>query len=215
VRELLPDLKFWSRSSFRTANLGGQYEEGALAVAESHFATLASSRTFKAMLIKLNTHVAVRLEDDVPVYGSLDRYDRESACCGALHAVLEGSSLPFAQQLRATFGHGGLDRLAILRDPEQVDPAQRALLAALCASRLQADRLLADLLQVHPKTQTVYLVAYCVTINREDPDTEILCGCVLIDTRTDPWKVDRVGLGSDPASYEVEHNNGRMFVREV
>ena len=36
VRDLLPELKFWSRSSFRTANLGGRYEPGSIAICEDH-----------------------------------------------------------------------------------------------------------------------------------------------------------------------------------
>ena len=44
VRELLPQLKYWSRSSFRTATLGGRYETGAIAIAEEHFATSPSQK---------------------------------------------------------------------------------------------------------------------------------------------------------------------------
>ncbi len=38
VNPLLPSLKFSKKAAFRTANLGGQYEWGAMALAEQHFA---------------------------------------------------------------------------------------------------------------------------------------------------------------------------------
>jgi len=39
VDAVLPELKLWSRSPFRSSNLGGRYEWGAVRVAEQHYAT--------------------------------------------------------------------------------------------------------------------------------------------------------------------------------
>lgn len=42
VEPLLPALKLWSKCPFRTSNLGGRYEWGAIRIAEQHFATARS-----------------------------------------------------------------------------------------------------------------------------------------------------------------------------
>ena len=50
VQEMLPELKFHSHSAFRTANLGGRYEWGAVRIAEQHFATPDTQGAFKVLV---------------------------------------------------------------------------------------------------------------------------------------------------------------------
>ncbi len=215
VHELLPDLKFSSRSAFRSANLGARYEQGAIAIAESHFATPASMDTFKTLVVKLNAHVSVQAGPAGPVYGQMERYAQDSAACGALRAVIDGSDLPFARALREAFLSRGIDRLATLSDPARVPRHEQALVAAICSCRLQADRLLEDLHQQVPRSPTVFLLSHGVTINRPGPDTEVCCGFIQVDTRTDPWTVARAGFGDDPSRIQVIHDNQGIRLQET
>lgn len=218
VRALLPELGNFTRSSFRTANLGARYEVGAIPVAEDHFA-LPDMREggFKMLIIKLNTHCGVVEERGVRRYGSFERYGRDSLACGALAALMAGSELPFAQELRATFQRGDIDRLGFLKDAA---PEERALLAAVSAARLQAERLLGDMRRHRPATPTVYTIAYGVTLNRRQADTELLCGLMEVDdsegqSSSPEERIMDVGLGSDPHRYRVTHTGGRLRVTDT
>lgn len=145
VQYLLPPLKFAQHSAFRISNLGNRYEWGAIRVAEQHYATMASEKAYKLMVVKVNAHVGIGQDTGRPRFGFMKRYDSESPCCGALHALLEGTGHePFVEQLREAFTSEGRDRLATLRDErfdrirKDVDadrhrqhPHARVLLAAL------------------------------------------------------------------------------------
>ena len=138
---------------------------------------------WKLIVVKVNAHVAVKKVGGRRVYGVLERYGRSSPCCGALAKVLDGDVHPFAEPLREAFGSEGKDRLGSLLDPAQVDPAVRALHAALASARLQARAVMLDI-QDHPAASpTLYLVLPCVTLNDPGPDGEILCGAYLADRR--------------------------------
>ena len=96
VRYLLPTLKLSERSPFRLANLGARYEWGAAPIAEEHFSLARGAEKWKLLLIKINAHVAA---DDGPSgfrFGHLQRFDEDSAFCGAITATLGGASAPFA-----------------------------------------------------------------------------------------------------------------------
>lgn len=217
VQPLLPELDVFSGASFRTANLGARYEVGAISVAEDHYALPKDAASFKMMIVKLNSHVGVSEALGQRRYGIMERYGRESAACGALNALLGGSDLPFARELRATFNRGDIDRLRMLMDvPVEVRP----LAAAVCAARLQAERLVADMRRYRPATPTVYTIAYGVTLNRFGADTELLCGMIEVDESggepgfSDDRVVD-VGLGSNPSRYRLSHEGGRLRVRDT
>jgi hypothetical protein len=122
VRALLPELKYWSRSAFRTTNLGGRYERGAIAIDESHFAIEESKSSFNLLLVTLSAHVSVRRDQHGLSYGLMSRYDHDSTCCGALAAMIGGSDLPFALELREAFSDGDLDRVSILCDEARIPP---------------------------------------------------------------------------------------------
>lgn len=209
VRRLLPELKFSRRSAFKTTNLGARYERGALAIAEDHFATPASMDAFKVLVVKLSSHVSIDKpdRDGSHVYGRMDRYDRESIFCGAINALLDGVELPAIDDLRRTFSAGGLDRLALLADPEVVAPRLRPLAAAIVNARLQTAQIIADLEARTPTSPTVYLVASCVSFNRLDADTELFCGLATADSREPTIRASYTGLGDDPRRYRFDEGH--------
>lgn len=209
VHELLPSLTFWTRSSFRTANLGARYEEGAIAIAEDHFATPASMDGFKLLVVKINSHVSVVDGDDGPRYGRMQRYDRDSVYCGAVHATLDGGSLPFIAEMSQLFASGGLDRLTILRE---MDGNTRSLAAAMTAVQLQAGRIAQDIPRVEQRSPTLYLVVAAVTLNRQNADTEIVCSLRAVDHRGDTPVIEHLGIGDDPTHYEIAHDRGMIAV---
>jgi hypothetical protein len=85
----------------------------------------------KVLVVKIDSHVAVRDTPGGAVYGRLMRYGRDSACCGTLAMLMKGSPLPAVRELAKVFSLDGRDRLGVLRDAHRVPPEQRALLAAV------------------------------------------------------------------------------------
>lgn len=211
VRALLPDLKFLKRSAFHTANLGARYEQGALGIAEEHYAGAVPKDGFKLMLVKLHSHVSVVAHPDGLHFGEMVRYGQESAFCGALDALLKGTDAGFTRALQRTFAMGGIDRLAMLRNPEQVNPGLQSLYAAIVNTQLQAERILEDVRAHKPQSPTVYVIASSVTLNRVAHDTELLCGVALLDCRGEP-AAEYVGLGTDPSRYTLKVDGGNLQV---
>jgi len=153
---MLPPLRADRPAAFHTMNLGGRYELGAIRIAEHHYATRETGHRAKLMVVKINSHVAVRPTREGPSYGVLVRYGVESACCGALTAMFsDGAVPPAVDELRQTFRSDGVDRIAMLRDTSQVKPAHRAILAAVANAWLQAVRAVEDLAVGGPHSPTV------------------------------------------------------------
>jgi len=216
VRELLPPLKGDRRAAFLSVNVGARYEWGALGIAEEHFATAASRHAFKLLVVKLNSHVAVRNMPEGPAYGTLLRYGETSACCGALAAMFEQVQLPAIRELRELFAHGEAQRLEVLGDPGRVAPRYRALFSAITSAWLQARRVVLDVREFRPASPTMFVVLPCVTINRaDDLDTELLVGQYGIDRTGSEIAAKYHGLGGDPARYRVRHEQGRVVVDET
>ena len=211
---MLPDLKPARRAVFCTANLGARYEQGAAGIAEAHYATPATQDSVKLLVVKISSHAAVSNGPDGPEYGWLDRYGCQSACCGALAHLLEGSELPALCELARVFAADGRDRLGALRDASRVPIQERALRAAVANARLQADQAVLDIEQHRPHTPTVFLVLPCVTVNRPGPDTELLVGQYAVDWTEDSPERKYRGLGDDPAAYRVGHEQGRVFIED-
>ncbi|MBN2578352.1 MAG: hypothetical protein JXB10_05115 [Pirellulales bacterium] len=211
---MLPALKSTNRQAFRSVNLGGRYEGGSLRVAEEHYALSETDSSFKVMVLKINSHAAVRPTPRGPEYGRLLRYDRESACCGALAALLEGNQLPAIRELADTFRLGEHDRLAALHDPSLVPIEHRMLAAAVVNARLQAQRAVADLQEHRPHSPTIFLILPCVTINRPGPDTELLVGQFAADWTQQEPEVKYHGLGDDPAAYRITHPRGQLRIED-
>lgn len=215
AREVLPELKPDSRAPFRSINLGGRYEPGAIRVAEGHYATPRSREAFKLLVVKINAHTAVRPSAQGPEYGWLERYGCRSACCGALAGLFEGSSVPAVEELRETFASEGKNRLAVLEDESRVAARHRALLTAVTSAALQANRAVRDIRHDQPETPTVFLVLPCVTVNRpSEPDTELVIGQYGIDRTEQAPVVKHRGLGDDPAGYRVRREQGRLVIED-
>ncbi|MBN2445241.1 MAG: hypothetical protein JXO22_00820 [Phycisphaerae bacterium] len=214
VQRLLPELKFGVKTPFRLANLGARYERGAIAVAEHHYATPESRDAFKVLVVKINAHVAVDDSRAVPYYGRMNRYETESTACGALHALMGGSKLPFADDLREAFGSEGHDRLAALADLGRISADERGLFVAMVSARLQTRRVELDIHHHAPASPTLYIVTAVVTLNRTGRDTELPCGLYIADHRGDTPKLSYAGLGDDPLRYLVQYDQGKLVVRE-
>jgi hypothetical protein len=214
VGRILPDLKSAYRAAFRTINLGGRYEWGSARLAEDHFALAAATGGFKLLLVKINSHVAVRHDGPEPEYGKFVRYDRESTCCSALAAMLAGSEMPAARALANLFASDDQDRAETLMDPRRVPPHQRPLLAAVCNARLQSHRAVIDIAEHRPQAAAIFMVVPCVTINRLGQDTELVVGWYGIDWTGQAPQIKYQGLGDDPAAYRVRHEQRCVIVED-
>lgn len=215
VRYFVPALKVAEHSSFRLANLGGRYEWGAIRIAEQHYATAESYTTYKLLVVKLNSHVGVIETEDGNRFGMMKRYHMDSPCCGALHQLLEGEHHPYVRQLGEAFASEGNERVSTLLDDQLVDPVHRSLLAAVVSARLQARRVVLDFQDYEPLSPTQYLVVPCVTINRPERDTEIVCGYYWAEDPQQPHSVEYFGLGDDPAGYELQLKNGQLVITDA
>lgn len=211
---MLPRMKMDRAAVFRTMNLGGRYEAGAIHIAEEHFATFASRQSAKVMVVKVNSHVAVSRREGGCSYGTLKRYGNDSGCCGALVSLLSGGNIPAVAELAEHFARDGHDRLAELQDEQSISPDYRALLTAVVNARLQADRVVEDIRAHAPKTPTVFLVLPCVTINRDDPDNELVVGQYGVDATGSELNVKYHGLGSSPLEYRVEFERGLLKITD-
>ena len=214
AQAVLPALKQGRRAVFRSVNLGARYEAGAIGIAEQHFATGESQKSFKLMVVKINAHVAVRTTPAGPQYGWMDRYHTRSPCCGALAALVAGADLPAARELADLFASGGKDRLAVVKDPGAVPEEHRALVAAMVNARLQADAAIRDIQTHRPASPTIFLVLPCVTVNRPGPDTEVVVGRYGVDWTGPAPTTKYEGLGDDPAAYSMRHQHGRLVVTD-
>ncbi len=219
IEHLLPALKSARRSAFQLSNLGGRYEWGAAPLAEDHFLSERSRRGYTLLVAKLNAHVAF---EDIPApaaaprfrLGVWDRYGRDSTSCGALNALVAGKRSPFLDDLREAFDSEGHDRLGALRNSRKVDPLFRPLAAAVVSARLQARKAVLDLQDRTPAQPTYWVVLPCVTVNRHELDTEIVCGVYTVDGRDGERAVTYSGLGDDATAYRIERVNDRFSVTD-
>ncbi|MEW6072129.1 MAG: hypothetical protein AB1726_05960 [Planctomycetota bacterium] len=214
VRYLVPPFALSRRAEFRTANLGGRYEWGTAPIAEIQFAGKTGA-PWKLLLVKINAHVAVDDARGTLHCGKLRRFDADSPCCGALSFLLSGKAQgPFAEELREAFGAEELDRLALLRDPEVVDPALSPLYAAALDARLQARRAMIDAQEHVPRTPTLYLIVPCLSLNRRGSDAEIPLGVYYCDRRGGKPADEYCGLGDDPRRYTLAREGGRLVLSD-
>ena len=216
-QELLPRLKMDRAAVFRTMNLGARYEQGAVHIAEHHYATFDSQISPKVMVVKVNSHAAVFRREEGHRYGTLKRYGNDSACCGALSSLMQLDSIPQGGRppaLNELAEQFGPERLAELQDERQTPPEHRALLTAVLNARLQADRVVNDIQTKLPATPTVYVVLPCVTINRDEPDNEIVIGQYGIDATGNDFNVKYQGLGDSPRDYRLKFERGLLHISD-
>jgi hypothetical protein len=225
VQYLLPPLKFARRSAMRVSNLGGRYEWGSIGIADMHF-TLpdAVAPPPRLMVVKINAHVALEettTVDDAAIVrdgargfrlGEWKRYGRPSPCCSALDSLLRGGHEPWVEELREAFESEGKDRIALLLDPAAVDPGYRPLFAGLVSARLQARKAVLDIQELRTGTPIRFIVLPCVTLNRHERDTEILCGIYTIDSAQPERTPTYFGLGDDPTAYRTRVQNRQIQV---
>ena len=214
AEHLLPSLKTGERSFFRLANLGGRYESGAVRIAHDHYSGRVAGKGFGLLVIKINSHVCAEADGGGYRFGRMKRYDTESVYCGALHAMMDGSDLPFAKELAATFRSGELDRLKMLADETRVSPEYRSLFVAVTNSCLQARRTVDDIEAVRPLEPTLFIVLHGVILNRKQKDAEIVCGLHRIDWRTDEPTLEYLGLGDDPSGYRVRKESAHLMIED-
>lgn len=211
AREMLPRLKYGAHVPFRIANAGARYEWGTVAIAEDHFATPESVDAFKIIVVKINSHVAMERTGAGITFGTMPRYGAPSRYCGAIDALLSGSTLPLAEDLRETFLSEGRDRIAALAS---VDEGHRALFGAVVNARLQARRVVLDIQEHRDQTPTVYVVLHAVSLNESGPDHELVGGVYVLDRRAGLQCETYRGLGDDPARYEFAVVDGRVHVTD-
>lgn len=212
VQHHLPELKFAHQSAFRISNLGGRYDWGAIGIVEKHFVLPGDQKSFKLIVVKINSHVGVISEKDEEYYGFYQRYGKNSPCCGALYALMTGEQGPYIDELRDLFRSEGKERLQILMNAGQVEPKHRGLYAAIVSARLQARQVMADIRGHTPSGPTLYLIVPCVTLNRLEIDTEILCGVYTADYRSGDLSEEYTGLGDDPSTYTFSIPNRRIYI---
>jgi hypothetical protein len=212
VNHLLPNLKFANQSTFRLANLGARYDWGAVRVAEHHYAVPESEQSYKIMVVKVNSHVGVMGKGADEQFGTLCRYGVDSTCCGALNALLAGKEGPFLHELHTSFSLEGKDRVKALNT--LVAPEHRYLFAALASARLQARQVMIDIQDYKPATPTFYFVIPCVTLNRLELDTEIVCGFYTADHREQKPAEHYYGLGDDPTAYRFSRKHDRIIIED-
>jgi len=231
VQYALPALKFARRSALRLSNIGGRYEWGVVRMADTHFALpKGAAPQPRLFVLKINAHMA--LEEVGAVvgadadghawdgeraihFGQWTRYGCRSTCCGALDSLLHGGHEPWVEDLREAFASEGRDRLAALDDEQAVEPVYRPLYTALVSARLQARKAVLDIQDYTPAWPTEYLVLACVSLNRHERDTEILCGVYTVErgNESDP-EVTYVGLGDDPGKYRLRFQNRLIQVTD-
>ncbi|MFZ5833300.1 MAG: hypothetical protein ACOY3P_24690 [Planctomycetota bacterium] len=214
VAGTLPDLKDNRRAPMRTANIAGRYEWGSVVLLDEHFSTPGSRQTLKLLVVKINSHVAVRQLPEGPDYGWSERYGIETPCCGGLEALLAGSPLPPIRELAATFSHDGRNRVGLLLDMGRVPLGYRAVYAAAVNAQLQAQRAVADIRGRRPRSPTIFLVLPAVTINRPGPDGEMLLGEFGIDWTESRPVIRYRGLGDDPSRYHLRHDGGHAVLSD-
>jgi hypothetical protein len=214
AQDLLPDLRLADRAPFRTATLGGRYEWGGAPLAADHFNDADDPEGLTVVFVKINSHVAVDGASNDPRFGQFPRYGADSACCGLLSGLLAGSSLPAAQEIVDDFASEGIDRLAMLRDADIVDPRCQLLFTAIVNTRLQARRIMVDIQDQQDEGPIIYCVAPCVTLNRPGRDGEIICGLYVADHRGENATERYCGLGDDPSKYELTVSSSRLHVTD-
>jgi hypothetical protein len=214
VQTFLPSLKFGNPAPFRTVNLGGRYEWGSIRLAENHFSNAPGETGAKLIVVKINSHVSVVKGADGPLFGQMRRYRQEASFfCGAMRAALEGRG-EGPRELLDAFESEGRNRLEVLADPARVPPELRYLYAALVNARLQARQAVVDIQDHRPAEATVYLVMSSVTLNRSEPDTELVGGLYYVDWRGAAPEARYRGLGDDPAQYRARISHAGIEVED-
>jgi hypothetical protein len=151
---------------FTVSNLCGRFEPGAFSLIDDHF-TRKTARGRKLLIIQIASHVG-RIKYGVSyTYGQVERFGRQSPCCGALTSLLEPPNdtgtvrHPWFEQLNAFFGPV---RLAALRQNRN---STRMVAAAIVHAALQAESAISDIFQHPPAESTDVVLIAGVAVNQQ------------------------------------------------
>lgn len=151
---------------FSVSNLCGRLEPGAFSLVDDHF-TRASGRGPKLLVIEIASHVGRIKQGTTHLYGAVERFGRQSPCCGALTSLLDPPDItsavrhPWFEQLNSFFGPV---RLAALRE---IEDSTRMVAAAIVHAALQAESAVSDVFQHPPATPTDVLLVAGVAVNQQ------------------------------------------------
>jgi hypothetical protein len=84
----------------------------------------------------------------------------------------------------------------------------------LVSARLQARQAVLDIQELRATTPTRFLVLPCVTVNRHERDTEVLCGIYAVEESAER-AVTYFGLGDDPAAYRARVLNRQIQIADA
>ncbi len=192
---MLPALSEGRGSAVVTSNRGGCYEPGSLSIAARHF----DGGGTLALIARLQSHCGVMEKEGRRVYGCMDRYGRESHCCGALRAVLEGDhAIPRIADVAATLSGRDLDEI------RGCGEAARPLLVAVLQARTQVERALAEARTLAFEGVAVFFGS--VHLNGLSDPSEIPVVLSVIDRRGGESASWEIGLSSAIASLTVEES---------
>ena len=154
---------------FSVSNLCGRLEPGAFALVDNHF-TRPAARGPKLLVFEIASHVGRIRQDHEYVYGHVERFGQRSPCCGALTSLLDPTELmsavrhPWFEQLNAFFGPVRLKALRALTG------SRRMIAAAIVHAALQAESVVAEVLNDPPATPTEVLLVSGVSVNQQWAD---------------------------------------------
>lgn len=121
---------------------------------------------------------------------------------------------PLFTELRDLLCFDGLDRRAMLLDPEQVAEADRDLCAAMVVARLQARSAALEAGGIDPSLQRLFLIPFGVALHEEQEPWELLGGAYLVDCREGICSTRFLGVGDDPSRYQVGGDGMRPTLRD-
>jgi hypothetical protein len=154
---------------FAVSNLCGRLEPGAFDLVDNHFSRPAA-RGPKLLVFEIASHVGRIRQDSSYIYGEVERFRQRSPCCGALTVLLDPPAdtevvrHPWFEQLNAFFGPV---RLATLRG---ITDSRRMIAAAIVHAALQAESVIAEVLNSPPATTTDVLLLSGVAVNQQWAD---------------------------------------------
>lgn len=203
--------------TFPLSNLSGRYEPGTFALVADHFTFPALGEPEgleKLLLIEIAAHVGRRTDGHETIYGEVDRFGRDSVCCGALGAVLAPPPLtdavthPWFDKLVAYFGPARIAQLRAMPRPEAM------VRAAVVHAAMQAEAAVAEVLRDPPRTNTWVLVVPLVKINQPGAYGALPVGYHLLRGTAEGTRVEGgVSLRTTPEALEVSLEGGGLSVR--
>jgi len=154
---------------FSISNLGSRLEPGAFPLVDEHFMR-KTARGSKLLIVEIASHVGRIRDGDTHGYGQVERFGRQSLCCGALTALLDAPVTaetvphPWFEHLNAFFGPV---RLAALRE---INDSTRMIAVAAVHATLQAESAVSEVFQHPSETPTDILLVGGVSVDQQGAD---------------------------------------------